>query len=37
LASLSALVKLGRLEGKVLTKTMKKYGISANKLDPLYN
>jgi pyruvate dehydrogenase E1 component len=37
LASLSALVKEGKLEAKVLTKTMQKYGISADKLDPLYN
>jgi pyruvate dehydrogenase E1 component len=37
LASLSALVKEGKLEAKILTKTMKKYGIAAEKLDPLYN
>jgi pyruvate dehydrogenase E1 component len=37
LASLSALVKEGKLEAKILTKTMQEYGISADKLDPLYN
>ena len=37
LASLSALVKDGALDSKILKKAMKDFGISADKLDPLYN
>lgn len=37
LASLSALVKEGSLDKKVLLKAMKDFDISSDKLDPLYN
>jgi len=37
LAALSALVKEGQLKADVLTTAMKKYNISSDKLDPLYN
>ena len=37
LATLSALVRDGELDKKVLKKAIKDFGISADKLDPLYN
>lgn len=36
-ASLYALMKEGKVEAKQLTAAMKKYGISPDKLDPLYH
>ncbi|GAB3095163.1 pyruvate dehydrogenase (acetyl-transferring), homodimeric type [Pseudomaricurvus hydrocarbonicus] len=37
LASLKALVDEGELSASVVTEAMKKYGITADKVDPLYN
>ncbi|GAA6135131.1 pyruvate dehydrogenase (acetyl-transferring), homodimeric type [Oceaniserpentilla sp. 4NH20-0058] len=37
IASLYALMKEGKIDVKTLTAAMKKFGIDANKLDPLYH